>query len=48
MYELSEQDSDFLGLDAKKHIYMNLLLKQAYQMWYVDSMDECKWLINLK
>jgi len=31
MHELSEQDSDYLKLTANEHIYINMLLKHAYQ-----------------
>ena len=48
MYEISEQDSGFLGLDFKKTLYINMLLKHAYQQGYMDSMDECKSILNQK
>lgn len=42
MYELSERDFEYLKLSANEQIYINMLLKHAYQRWYNDCVDEFK------
>jgi hypothetical protein len=46
MYEISEQDSEFLSLTANEHTYINMLLKHAYQKWYCECIDDFKIYIN--
>ena len=42
MFEISEQDSDYLKLTANEEVYINMLLKQAYQKWYCQCIDDFK------
>ena len=42
MPELSEQDSAYLSPSSNEVVYINMLLKHAYQKWYNDCIDAFK------
>ncbi len=46
MYELSEQDSEFLKLTGSQVLYINMLLKHAYQNGSCDAINAFKSVIS--
>lgn len=46
MYEITEEDAEILKLSGIQVEYIDMLLKNAYNLWWVDSFNETKKILS--